>query len=105
MEAHSPTTTLGERLEAARQALTPVPSFRQVERRMFTRLGDYTPTSETLRRWHQPGVEAEKVDLVVLTCLADLYGITIRELSEWAADTLSDLGFPLTGWLSEPVAS
>jgi hypothetical protein len=94
------TTTLGERLEAARQGLQPAPSFRALERRLVTRIGEYAPSSETLRRWHRPQTTEQDVDLVILTCLAEVYGTTVRELSESAANLLSDLGMNASGWLS-----
>jgi len=100
MSSASPTTTLGERLETARQSQQPVPSFRQLERRLVASIGEFAPSSETLRRWHRPQTEAHDVDLFVLLALADVYGTTLRKLSETAADLLSDLGERATGWLS-----
>lgn len=80
--------------------MSPVPSFRQLERRLVTTIGEFAPSSETLRRWHRPGTEVGDVDLFVLLALADVYGTTLRNLSESAADLLSDLGERATGWLS-----
>lgn len=88
-----PTTTLGERLEYHRQSMIPVPSFRQIERRMVTRIGEHAPSSETLRRWHRPTTDEHEVDLFILVVLAELYGTKVANLSESAADLLSDLGF------------
>jgi len=100
MSSATPTTTLGERLETARQSLTPVPSFRQLERRLVVTIGEYAPSSETLRRWHQPTVQEGDVDPFILLALADVYGTTLRKLSESSANLLSDLGERASGWLS-----
>ncbi len=100
MDEPTPTTTLGERLEECRQALQPVPSFRQLERRLVVTIGEYAPSSETLRRWHRATTQEGDVDPFVLLALADVYGTKLRFLSESTANLLSDLGERTSGWLT-----
>ena len=93
----STTTTLGERLEARRQAAG-APSFRKLERKLVGMIGEYAPSSETLRRWHQAKTQDGDVDVFMLTRLAVVYGCSLTDLSESAAHMLSDQGISGIPW-------
>lgn len=48
---------------------------------MFGRLGFYVPTAETIRVMHTPkGPTAERVDLLVLAALCEVYGVDMETL-------------------------
>lgn len=93
-----PTTTdnassMGGQLEAHRSAAG-APSFRQLERQLVMLLGSYGPSSETIRRLHTGKISPEDVDLVVLAALCKVYGVTIKDVSQVAAErskTAADL--------------
>ena len=84
-----PTTTdnassMGGQLEKHRLAAGG-PSFRQLERQLVMMLGSYGPSSETIRRLHTGKISPEAVDLVILAALCEIYGCTIKEVSQVAA--------------------
>ena len=93
-----PTTTdngssMGGQLEHHRIAAG-APSFRQLERQLVMMLGSYGPSSETIRRLHAGKIAPEDVDLVILAALCDVYGCTIKDVSQVAAErskTAADL--------------
>lgn len=76
-------TDFGRRLNAKREASGM--SFRAVEREVWLKLDDATPTSETLRRFHSGDVAPNKVAPEVLACLAEIYGCSVRGFGEYAA--------------------
>lgn len=76
--------SLGGLLEASRTAAGS-PSYRNLERQLVMMLGEYAPSSETIRRLHAGKISPEQVDLVILAALCEIYGCTIKDVSATAS--------------------
>lgn len=77
---------LAQGLDAQRKATGL--SFNRLGQLAYELLGAYCPTTETLRTYHDPERIPERVDLVVVSALAEIYGVKVRDLS---ASTFEDV--------------
>ncbi len=73
---------LGAALDMARDGM----SFKKVERALWTKLGAYAPSDETLRRYHRGQFNAERVDIILVSALCDIYKVKLKDI---APDLLS----------------
>ena len=64
---------------AAAHAAAGAPPFASVRDAVKEYLGAYTPTEQTIRSWHGPD-SPKKLDPLVLTALADVYGVELASL-------------------------
>jgi hypothetical protein len=75
-------------LEAARIAAGK-PSYRTVERRLVALLGEhFTPTDQTISRYHQPGRCPRRPEPALILALCHLYGV---DLADIAPDLVDDV--------------
>lgn len=84
MSTPDTTAEFASALEAARK--TKGLSYKDVGRAVFLLLGPMAPGQEWLRRWHVGDMAPERADLVVCAALAEVYGVTLSELSPVVAD-------------------
>jgi hypothetical protein len=64
-------------------------SFPRLGRLVYERIGAYTPNDETLRTWAKGKANPEKIDPLVITAMADVFGCTVADISVIAAQTLN----------------
>jgi hypothetical protein len=62
-------------------------SYRQVERRMIGLLGEhFTPTDQTISRYHQPGKMPRRPEPALLLALCHIYGVEVIDVAPDLAD-------------------
>lgn len=66
-------------------------SWKRVARLVQNSLGLYAPSDETLRTWAGGKVNPERMDPVVVTAIADVFGCTVADISTTAARVLRRL--------------
>lgn len=75
----------GEALEAARlEAATRVDAaanFKALERYLWTELGAFAPSRQTIVNYHRGKIGPDRADILVVSALARLYGRTLAEIS------------------------
>ena len=83
-------------------------SYAQVQNAVYDRLGrGFTPTPETIRAYHH-NERTEKLDVVVVAAIADVYGTTVKKIAPALAtyvDTARDLLSGSSGWMTDAAAS
>lgn len=81
---------LAERLSAARTAAGS-PTYRRLYDALRDALGNAAPSPQTIHDLHTKGVQPERVDLFLLQFLAELYDVTVADLSPIAAERIKSM--------------
>jgi hypothetical protein len=89
--------TTAKQLETRRERLGV--SYAKVHLRVFSILGeDYTPSIETLRRYHDDNASGDP-DPFVLGALCEIYGLSLVDVAPETARYLLKIGRRLPAWV------